>query len=779
MLNLKALIETHEEWLTDRVVHYAQLKGYTQNTSTLREAWRISICGLSAPLVQLIDIAQSSPHTRETAIKGATSFGVSQGLKHRSLGIELIDFIGLLKLYRKAYVELVTENECAGAERESLENTILELFDSMELGILTAWMTSEVTAQIAELQQSNRALSNEKNKYLTVFESIDEPSIVLDEENRPTHVNAAANRLLLGEIKPGAGYYGELNNPLLYNVVKQILAAGSDKAESVTLETPNGQRKFNIAIQRMLDVSEKFVGQVIVLQDVTDYLKAIEAAQSADRAKSVFLTTISHEIRTPINSILGLTGLLEDQSLPEEKRKQIRSIRASGEMLSALIENVLGLSRAQTNALQLVEQDFNLDELCVSLFQVLQLNDLDQQVKLERQLDPDVPLQLYGDGPKLRHILLNLLSNALKYTKEGTVSLHVSRLTPKSEMRPTLHFEVIDTGIGIHQDEVEELFKPFSQGLRGLKSNAEPGSGLGLAISKHLVEFLGGEIRYQPNRLGGSVFSFSLKMDTATNPKVQTEYANGLTVLVVEDDPVNAMVIEGYLTELGHEAITVDTFHKAVNALETSQIDVVVTDFRLGEKTGLDVAQAVWKTNQSKGSGIHVIVVTAAIPHEALIKLKHYETSFFLEKPFSRYQFANALSSVLSSKKTINFKQSENSVAYISKTDLNRLLSDLGFERFEAVVQSYLTNMPQLVIGMKEAIQTKDYPAACDFGHRLISASGFVGANRIVQLTKEFKALCSIPDEPAAHEKFSELENVSELTTQALDASWKYLLQEM
>ncbi|KGF69515.1 hypothetical protein LL06_11215 [Hoeflea sp. BAL378] len=775
MLNLKAMIETHEDWLTDRVVHYAQQKSLTEYSSTLREAWRISICKLSEPLMRLIEATESSLISQETALREADEFGRSQGIKHRSLGIEGRDFVGMLKLYRKAYVDFFTEMRLPDVQRDVLQPLILELFDAIELGVLTAYTASSTTDQMDRLQKSNRELSNEKNKYLTVFESIAEPAILLDTDAKPTHVNASAIRLLLGEMQPGAGYYGDLDNPVLHDLVAEILQSGSHAQSRVTLDTPGGKRVFNVAIQQMLDISRKFSGQVIILQDVTAYLQAIEAAQTADRAKSVFLTTISHEIRTPINSILGLTGLLEEEALLAPKLPQLRSIRAAGEMLSALIENVLGLSKAETNAFQLLEQDFNLTVLCEALFRVLELGDGDQRRTLEMRFAPDVPLQLHGDGPKLRHILLNLLSNALKFTERGSVALVVTKEQSGTHDRPALRFEVIDTGPGVRRDEVDRLFEPFVQGTHATSVSALRGSGLGLAISKRLVEFLGGEISYRPNPKGGSIFGFSLQFSLAKQPSLQPQDSALLSILVVEDDPVNAMVIEGYIRELGHSVTVVGSYAEAVDALGRTVFDVVVTDYRLGVKTGLDVAHVVHLTGQRMGVQIPVIVVTAAMPPDASNSLKQPDVRLFLEKPFSRSELASALTSVTHAIDRQGEARPEKTTAYISASDLNRLLSDIGFDRCRAVVRSYQSNMPNLVSRMQKHLENGKLFDVSELAHQLISASSFVGAWPLVEQVKAVKTLCKTAEPEAVQDVFAEFLLVSRLTEQELETRWSQM----
>ncbi len=775
MLSFKRLIEENEEWLIDLIVEYARDRAYTEYSSTLREAWRISVCGISKPLVAFIEAAQGSDRPQHVATEKMQAFGVVRGLQHRAMGISVSDFFGMLKLYRRAYVDLIEEKEPQPDQRHALRALIIEMFDAMEIGILRAWESSTETEKLSELQHRNRELSNEKNKYLTVFESIAEPAILLDTDNCPTHVNAAANRLLPGESQPGAGYYGHRDSPALQAIVARILQSRGAADETLTLETTSGTLVFHVALQEMLDISKKFAGTVIILQDVTEFLKAIEAARAADRAKSVFLTTLSHEIRTPINNILGLTGLLDDGGCPADKARHLRSMRASGEVLSTLIENALGFSKAESNALQLIEQDFNLTELCDSLFRVLDLEEFRKQLALRKTIAPDVPTQLHGDSHKLRHILMNLLSNAVKFTASGTVRLRVTHQARREDGRHVLCFEVIDTGPGLQSDEVAHLFEPYFQGPRSAEMTQTHGSGLGLAISHHLVQFLGGEIDYRPNPSGGAIFRFRLSFAEARRPQAPEFVSCGGTVLVVEDDPVNAIVFEGYLHDLGYRVRLASTYSAAITALEETAFDIVVTDYKLDGRTGLDVAKAVAQLRDP----VPVIVVTAAIPENAQALTAQSQARQFLEKPFSRHELAHALSSVSRTLATTPVAPEDTEGAvdavdrHVTPADLDRLLSDLGPERCRAVVESYKSNARDLVAGMQEQLRHGAVSEVSDLAHQLISASGFVGAWKTVALSREITALCKSGEIAALDETLGRLERERTDAQHALDSYWQ------
>lgn len=764
MLHVSNLIKTHEEWLTDRVIHYAQKKDYTQFSSTLREAWRISICGLSEPLIDLIETAHSDSLSHETMLKHASEFGVQQGLKHRSRGISVVDFVGLMKLYRNAYLDLVVEKSAPDNQREDLRGLILELFDAMETGLMDVWNATTASDRLEELQARNRALSNEKNKYLTVFESIAEPAILLDNGNNPTHINVAANRLLLGQMRSGAGYYSEIQTTALTDVIKKLLESDGTSLKPVVLDTPYGTRCFDVSVQKMLDVSEKFAGRVIIMQDITDYLKAIDAAREADRAKTLFLNTISHEIRTPINSILGLTRLLGEE-LGAEANEKLQSIQTSGTVLASLIENVLGLSKAENGALQRIDQDFDLDELCQSVAQIVWLDDASDPVHFELRIAQDVPRHLHGDMHKLRQVLLNLLSNARKYAGDAPVALNVTCTAAKKPSRTRIQFDVVDGGPGVPQEAVETLFEPFVQIAQNEAQASTGGTGLGLAISHRLVSFLGGCLTYRPNPQGGAIFGFAIAMDVLEGKEPCKP--TGHRILVVEDDPLNATVIDGYLSELGNQVVVANSFAQANDALGKPDFDIVITDFQLGTHTGLDVARRVAEISDHIGRRIPVVMVTAALPQDSLKMLRKSGISRFLEKPFTKSELGAVLSNSMPTAPTQ--PEAKPAKSAIAAENVRQLFADLGSERGGAVVERFLNSCPELIEAMNASVASKDYPKVAELTHQLTGGAGFVGAAGLVDLAKELNRLSKQPDNAdAVGRKMQEVEAESLCVTDAL-----------
>lgn len=794
MDNLKRLIVEHEDWLIDRVVQYAHQHDYTRYTSTLREAWRASIVGLSRPLVDALEEIPPGSGPAGGPIKAAVDFGIEEARKHRSRGIDLALFLGLMKFYRQAYFDLVEEKVTVLEDRLRLSAMLLAMFDSVELGMVREWSNAQRDTERDRLNAQTRELTNEKNKYLTVFESIAEPTILLDPDDAPVNINAAGGRIFLGDTSPGATYYGNRGPDRLRLLVDKILAhaaPGAEDDDRITLETALGPRTFSIAIQEMLDISRKFAGRVIILKDVTDYLAAIKAAEDANRAKSAFLATVSHEIKTPITSIIGLTGLIDDGRLSAQHQRYVGSIRASGKLLSELVENILGLSRAEANALQRVDQDFDLCELIEELMPIVGPDARAHGLQTLIEIAPEVQCWVRGDAPKLRHVLMNLLSNALKFTETGGVTIRVSNAAGATDGVPVVRFEVADTGVGLPAGNIDWLFDPFTQYAHPRLGTGTRGTGLGLAICRRLVMFLGGTISARPGTPAGSVFTFELPFPEARGPQISEHAETRLAVLVVEDDPVNALVAEGHLVELGHAPVVVHSYAAALQALENERFDLVLTDNRLDEATGLDLALHLRRAAEPRLKTLPVIVVTAAIPD---ISDKPAGTvQVFVEKPFDRHDLARAIRHSMAAKEAgrggstgvrtapepdeSEGKPDHHAAPLLETHVLNQLLTDLGVERCGRIVESYLENAPRLAQAIANGAAAGDLAAISEAAHKLISAASFVGLTSVALRARDLHRSCAARDIRQTRAIQTDLQGLSRHATEALAAHWKQAIE--
>lgn len=794
MDRLKRLILDHEDWLIDRVVRYAHEQDYARYTSTLREAWRASIVGLSQPLVAALNEIPASDRPTGAPIRAAVAFGVEEARKHQTRGTDIGLFLGLLKFYRRSYFDLVAEKVTVPADRHRLTTVLLEMFDSIELGLVREWMNNREDTELERLRAKNRELSNEKNKYLTVFESIAEPTILLDSDDEPLHINTAGGRMLLGESTPGAGYYGAPDIDRLRLLVTEILARtglGGGAPERVTLETAIGPRIFSIAQQEMLDISSKFAGRVIILKDITDYLAAIAAAEDANRAKTAFLTTVSHEIKTPINSIIGLTKLVADGGLTEEQQRHVGAIRQSGKLLSELIENILGMSRAEANALQRVDQDFNLRDLVEGLLIIVGPDAQARGLSIGADFSPGVPCLVRGDAQKLRHVLMNLLSNALKFTARGGVTVRIAHDAAAAPESPVVRFEVADTGAGLPAGATDWLFEPFTQYHHPGLGAGPRGTGLGLAICKRLVSFLGGTISARQDPAGGSVFSFDLPFAAASRATTAVRADTALAVLLVEDDPVNALVAEGYLARIGHKAVVAHSYAAALRHLESERFDLVITDNLLDEGTGLDLALYLRGAADPGLQALPVIVVTAAIPDASGTPPGTVQQ--FVEKPFDGRDLDKAIRQAMAAGDVgarHHDAPQQGPVAPAPQTAarsgeaplfepgvLNQLLTDLGVERCGRIVESYMKSSPRLGKALARGLAAEDLVAVSDAAHQMISAASFVGLTSVAALARDLHRSCAARELRAARAIHADLQGLSRQANDALARHWAGALE--
>jgi PAS domain S-box-containing protein len=292
------------------------------------------------------------------------------------------------------------------------------------------------------------------------------------------------------------------------------------------LDFPDGRRRWLMWTQRPIKddagnmLEYQAVGHDITLRKEAEaaLLHAKEAAEAADRAKSEFLAIVSHEIRTPINGVIGFAQILADSPLSPEQREQVAIIKSSGQALEKLIADILDLSKIEAGKIEIESAPFGLHKAVEEVIAFFQPRARAAALTLTANIDPDVPQIVNSDEARLRQILINLIGNALKFTERGSITITVScmRGEPVS-MRDSrralrLFFSVADTGIGIPPDKISKLFKPFSQ-VDSSSERRRSGTGLGLIISKRLCELMGGSISVESKPGEGTTFRFSLLTD--------------------------------------------------------------------------------------------------------------------------------------------------------------------------------------------------------------------------------------------------------------------------
>jgi signal transduction histidine kinase/ActR/RegA family two-component response regulator len=354
-----------------------------------------------------------------------------------------------------------------------------------------------------------------------------------------------------------------------------------------------------------------------VRERTSELLEAKRLAEDASRAKSEFLANMSHEIRTPMNGIIGMTDLALTTPLSSTQRDYLDTVRHSAGSLLVIINDILDFSKIEAGKLQIDAVDFSLRTLLDDTLKPLTVRAEEKHLSLTADVGAEVPDALVGDPLRLRQVLVNLVSNAVKFTDTGEIVVRVGH--DIEDGKAVLHFRVIDTGIGIPEDKQVAIFQAFTQ-ADGSTTRVYGGTGLGLSISWQLVALMGGRIQVESTPGRGSVFYFSIALPVAIAP-VAVKAApkplapvvdeKKLRVLVAEDNVVNRTLAEHLLRKRGHHPIMVVNGREAVTALEAEPVDLVLMDLQMPEMDGFEATAKIRARERRIGSRTPIVALTA------------------------------------------------------------------------------------------------------------------------------------------------------------------------
>lgn len=479
-------------------------------------------------------------------------------------------------------------------------------------------------------------------------------------------------------------------------------------------------------------------------------------AEDAGRAKSEFLTNMTHELLTPMNGVLGMTDLLlTEGALTEKQRQCAELIHASGTSLHALINRILDISKSESGKLDLDSQDFDLSVLLERFTAAMRPRAEEKGLSLRASLAPDIPPALRGDSWRLRQVLFNLVDNAIKFTHRGGITLHVS-LLKDGDRSVFLRFAVCDTGIGIPPDKIGILFEKFCQ-VDASATRKYGGAGLGLALSRDLVEMMDGKIGVRSSEGEGSEFWFTAVLEkqaetftgeSARAPFPGSDDERSARVLVVEDNETNRRVILGMLDKLGVEANSASDGVEAVEALTRTSFDLVLMDCLMPRMDGYEATRRI-RAMKGDVRNIPIVAVTANAMKGEREKCLDAGMDDYLPKPVSRRALAEMLEKRLRCREERNrscravFPEegapSEETPSEEIVWDRGALLHRLdGDEELtDEIAAEFLDDIPGEFASLAAALESVDPTVVARCAHTIKGAAASVGGEALRRVAFE------------------------------------------
>jgi len=620
----------------------------------------------------------------------------------------------------------------------------------------------------------------------SLIEASLDPLVTINTDGKITDMNLAlANITGISRKKlTGTDFFEHFTEPQkAREVYESVFDKGSVVDSPLTLRHKKGKLTdvlFNGSVYK--DQIGKVLGVVIVARDVTaqkriakelndakvfaeiasalaaeaklNAEKATQTAEDAVKAKQQFLSNMSHEIRTPMNAIIGFTKVILKTDLSVKQKEYVQAIKLSGDALIVLINDILDLAKVDAGKMTFESTAFKMSLSISAMLHLFETKIQEKNLTLIKEYDENIPPVLVGDPVRLHQIILNLVSNAVKFTSKGKITVSC-RIIAEDAAKVTIQFAVKDTGIGIAKNKINNVFENFQQATSGT-SRIYGGTGLGLAIVKQLVETQGGHIHVKSKLGKGSVFSFSLSfMKTKMNVEPENEILEldseikNIKVLVVEDIALNQLLMKTLLDDFGFEREIAENGKIAIDKLQEKPFDIILMDLQMPEMNGFEATEFI---RTKMNSSIPIIALTADVTKVDVARCQEVGMNDYIAKPVNEKLLYSKIVGLVKKKNIEKERKNTEKLnrikrKYIDLEYLNhRTKSDPAL--MMEMITLYLEQTPSLVEIMKKSLQDKDWASLQAASHKIIPSFAIMGMSPDFEnMAKKIKDFASTQQE--------------------------------